>query len=240
MAVVLLLITALIIALCVCRSLILTDNIQNRYTLTKKEDSFYKTILIGAAAGNEFTLSEAELNTYINKKYCTPFKNGKSGVENLMIYLSKDKPAKLFARIYTHDEYIAVRSDVYFSIDSETSVVTAELHSAYAGEFKISDRILSKILYSVFKDNEKVTVDGTSLSVKAKYTYEIKSVDFDIYLTEFEADDGELKCRTNSLTKEVLYCVIDYLTSEEGKRELGELYGNIKDKVSDGLHLFFG
>ena len=86
-AIVILISAALCIFICRCISLAFTDNIEDKYTITDGGDNtFLKTILVGAAFGKEFEVSESEFNTYINEKYCTEPEEGKSGPDHIRFY----------------------------------------------------------------------------------------------------------------------------------------------------------
>lgn len=217
---------------CICTALVLTDSIQSEYTLKEETNTFYIDLLKGAVLGKEFDLSENEVNTFLNKKYCT---SQGDGLYNVMVDLNKDEPSKVFAKVRIHGTDIAVRADLTVYSDGQHQIVT-ELHNAYAGELKIPDLILAHILRKVFSSSDRISADGTRLTIKAEYTYEFTSTSISLYLTEISADDGILHCRTNSLTAEALHAAIDYLTSEEGQEAVSSLINGVKDKLKD---LFF-
>lgn len=231
-----LLIAGVLVVYGICSHLALQDHIREKYTLTAKDDGFYTTILQGAVFGDEFEISEAALNTYINERYCTTFHPDESGIENIMLCFHKDSLSELYAKIYTHGKEYAVRANAIFDINSETSVVRVIFLNAYIGELKISDKILSSVLSRVFQNNSLVTVNDTAVSVKAMYSYEIKSVSLDIYLTQFEARDGAISCRTNSLTGEALKTAGEYLLSDEGQAAVSGMFNRIKEKIGSIFH----
>ncbi len=220
----------------ICMNLASQDNISEKYTLKEKNDGFLLNILKGAAFGKEFEVSESELNTYINEKYCTEFSPKNSGIENIMLYFHKDLLSEIYSKIYYKGKEYAVRAEVAFDINSETSIVRVTFYNAYIGELKISERKLSDILSHIFEKSEIVSVDNTTLYVKAKYTYELPKISLDIYLIKFEASDGAICCRTNSLTGEALMAAGEYIMSPEGQAAVSGIYNNIKEKIHSIFH----
>ncbi len=232
-AIVILISAALCIFICRCISLAFTDNIEDKYTITDGGDNtFLKTILVGAAFGKEFEVSESEFNTYINEKYCTEPEEGKSGPDHIRFYFHDNAPAEMYARIFIKNFRLAVRTKVDFSIDGETNVISARLYDAYVGELAIPDNILSYILSRISEDREHLTVSGTVLSITAKYTYEIRDYDIDLYIMNFKPAEGKIICKTNSLTGQALKAAGEYITSDEGREALSGIYNKIKDKVT--------
>ena len=222
-----------VIFICRCISLAFTDNISDKYTLDEGYDNtFLKSLLVGAAFGKEFEIGETEFNTYINRKYCIDPNDGGSGADHIMIYFHDKEPAEIYAHIFIKGFQFAVRSKLKFSLDGETSVLSARLFEAYVGELAIPDNILSYILSKVSENKEHISVNGTTISVTAKYTYSIKDYDIDLYIKEFTPADGEVRCKTNSLTGQALKVVGEYITSDEGREALSGIYNSIKDKVA--------
>lgn len=230
-AVLVVVLIAAVIVLCRCLSLAFTDNIKDKYTLTEKADTFLETVLKGAVSGDDFELSEEELNSYINDKYCTPYSKDRSGLDHIRFYFHDNEPSEMYAHIYTRGYRFAVHSKVTFSINSATNIVTAKLFDAYIGELNISDNILSYILSKVFDDKDNIYLNGTTIGIAAKYAYEIKSMNIELCLTGFNPEEGVIICRTNNLTGEALKAVGEYITSDEGKEALSNLYNKVKDKV---------
>ena len=228
-----LILVAVIIFICRCIALAFTDNIKDKYTLNEKsENTFLKTLLVGASFGKEFEISEAELNTYINKKYCTDYDRNNSGADHIMVYLHEEEPAEIYAHIYIKGLQLAVRSKVEFSLDKETSVISARFYDAYVGELGIPDSILSYILSRVSENKDNMSVSGTAISIVAKYTYEIKDYDIDLYIKNFVPSERKVMCQTNSLTGQALKVAGEYITSDEGREALSGIYNRIKDKVT--------
>ena len=221
-----LILAALIIFICRCISLAFTDNIRDKYTMNETADNtFLKSLLIGAAFGKEFEMGETEFNTYINNKYCTDYKSSGSGVDHIMIYFYDDVPSEVYAHIFINGSQFAIHSKLEFSLDSGTNILSVKLFDAYIGELGIPDSILSFILSKISENKEHISVSGTTLNITAKYTYKIKSYDIDLCIEEFIPKDGSVLCKTKALK-----VAVEYITSDEGKKMLSGIYDKIKDK----------
>lgn len=222
----------IITGLCICTVLVRTDNIADKYTLTEKSSTYTKNILKGAVTGKSFDLSETEVNTWLNEKYCVDSggKNIGNGLYNIMVCFHSGKPSEVYARICTEGHFVAVSAELALSADGEGNVI-AELHNAKAGELKIPDFILSRILSNVFHNNIYLIPKETSIYIKAGYSYEFKHSSVSLYITELNAGEAILHCRTNSLTREAINAAIDYLTSDEGLERISIIYNGMKNKI---------
>ncbi len=218
-------------------SLALTDTMQEKYTIVEHEDTFLQTLLKGALFGKEFEVDEAELNTYLNAKYCSEKRPDKRGVDKLRVYFHEGAPAEVYAHVYTQHFEFAVKTDLSLDIDSDTSTVYARLSHAQIGEWKISDDLLHRLLQKIYDSSTNVEVQGTTVILKAEYTYELKNTHLTLRLTQLDPGDGRVTCRTNSLTSEALRAVTDYLRSDEGKAKMGEIYESIKGKIRSWIGL---
>ena len=210
-------------------SLITTDNYSEKYTLKETDDTFTETILRGAVFGDELDLTDTQVNTYINKKYCKIRNN--TGVKNIMVYFHKDKPTEIYARIMYNSIEMSARAEAEISIDRNTSIVSVRLKNAYLGELMLPDFLLSHLLDRIYGDSDFITVKDTTLSVTACYTFEIKNIDIHVYLKEFSPIDGAIHCRSNSLTGEALRAAAEYLISDEGRQKISDIYNGLKDKA---------
>ena len=70
----------------VCAALAFTDNYKDKYTLYETDDSFLDIVLKNAITGREFILTEAQINTYLNKTVCMNTENGERKIKNLRLY----------------------------------------------------------------------------------------------------------------------------------------------------------
>ena len=217
----------------ICIYLAFQDNIQSKYTLTETTDTFLSTLLKGAVFGKEFEISETEINSYINEKYCTQKGENEAGLDHVRIDFHEGGSDDIYAHIYYKSYELAAHSKILFSLDEQTSILSAKLYNAYIGELRISENILSYLLSKIFENSEHITVNGTTLSVTASYTYDIKNTDgITLSLKHTQSTEDSVKCRTNSLTGEALKAAGEYLISEEGREAVSGIWGDIKNKVS--------
>lgn len=220
-----------------CISLALTDHYKEQYTFTftEDDDTFLTTLLHGTAFGKEFTVTEDEFNTFINKKYCKPEQEGKTGIDHIRFYFHENAPTEVYAHAYTWGKSFAIHAKVGFNMNSDSNKLTITLYDARVGELSVSNHILSWLIPQIFSGNEYISVDNNSLTVTAKYSYDIKNTSITMRLNEFIPLEGEIQCRTNSLTGEALHALGDYLSSDEGKQKLKDIYNNAKDKIRSWL-----
>lgn len=220
-------------------SQITTDNIQDKYTLKEQDDGITLTVLKGSILGDEYEISENQLNTFIDKKLCRKSDGSNSGIDHIMIYFHEDEPAEIYAHAFHKGFEFAFRCKADFSLDSSDNTVRMKLYDAYAGEFGLSDSILNDVLRRVLKDNEKVRYINESegnVEFTARYTIEIPNTNgINIRVEELSAADGALKCRTNNLTGEALRAGIEYVSSEEGRESISGFIDEAKNKLKEKI-----
>ena len=227
----------LIAAAAILRSLALTDHEQEYYTLTEQSDTFLTTMLKGTAFGKEFTISETEFNTYINKRYCRKPEDGWSdGIDHLRVYFHKDRPCEVYAHVFYDDLQFSVHSLVSFQLGSISHTMKLKFTDAYIGQLKIDENITGLILNKLFSRHSFATPERNTLLVKAEYSYELKNTSIDMELLDFEPEENAIRCRTNSLTGEAMKAFKEYITSEEGKEKLRDIYDGFKNKIRSLFH----
>lgn len=212
-------------------SLALKDNEQSLYTLSSTDDGFLKTLLKGAAFGREFTVSETEFNTYINKKYCHSPDEREKGIDHIRIYFHKDVPSEIYAHFFDGNIRFSAYAKVNFHLDILTNIMILTFTDVRIGQLPISNYTAGKLLETIFSKSSIVTTKRNTASVEAKYTYELKNAEIDMTLLDFVPDEGGIICRTNSLTAEAWKSLVSYLRSDEGKEKLREIYDGMKDKL---------
>lgn len=212
-------------------SLAATDNIADKYTLTETEDGFMKTVFKGAVFGDEFELSEAMVNTFINEKYCTPFSENGSGIENIRVYFKSGEDTEIYARIYRGGKEYAISAKAAVYSTGGNGAFEIRLHDVRIGELGISDSILGRILPLLIDDTSLYTVTENRIAVYTYYKYDIKNTSIELYLDSFTPQEGYVLCRTNSLTDEALSAAKEYLGSDEFKEDLRNTLDGIKDRL---------
>ncbi len=221
----------------VCFSMAIQDNISDKYTMTETDDSFMNVALRHAIIGTEFNVSDVQLNTYINKKFCGEDKF----LRKIRVFFYKDKPIEIYGQIHNWNRDFAISARAETSLDSENGVVEVELSDVKLGELPIHDIVLHTILRDFADKNDYVTFSGGKLYVQSDYAYEFDDLKINLKLEKFEPKDGKIHCKTNSLSKEVVNTLKEYVKSGKAGEKLkdmfndlfGELVDKIKDKVKD-------
>lgn len=215
----------------VCYSLAIQDNIEDKYTMTETDDSFMMTVLGNAIVGREFNVSEVELNTYINKKFC--------GEDQLLrkvrLYFHKDKPIEIYGRIHNWNRDFAVSACAETSLDSENGVVAVKISDAKLGELRIHDIVLHTILKDLADKNDYVTFSGDTLYVQSDYSYEFDDLKFSLKLEKFEPKDGIIRCKTNSVSQDAVKSLREYWLSGKAKGKLKDLFNKIFEEFLDDI-----
>lgn len=229
----LVILVGIIIWICYCISLAFHDDYKDKYSITETDDTLIISLIKASAFGKEVDLTESQINTYINQKICS--ENGK--IKNAVIYLHESEPSELYAKIELFGYDFGFYSKVSVNLDTSTDILYAIFSGAKLGRLDIPDKILAKSLSEVLKDKDNITVDGTTISIKSSYQYDMKSTDISITLEEFTCHEGYTTCRTNNLSLEALNALKEYIKSEEGQEQLKEIFSldNIKENISSWL-----
>lgn len=242
------LLIAAIVWFCCCLSLAFKDNYADKYTLDATDDGLISEILIGDMFGIDTDITETQLNTYINKTFCTSDTEEKNSVQHIRIYFHKNEPSEIYAKIRLYSYELAIYTKAEFNFEPSDNTLSIRLSNAKIGELSIPDFILSNVLSKTLENKEKISVNGTTLSVKTSYEYEIKdSYSVTILLEKFEVQESYVSCRTNNLSEEALDLLNDYLSSDEGKQYFkdfltSDIDFNIDidtDSIKNNLHELF-
>lgn len=225
-------------ALTVCAALALKDN-KDKYTLAKTDDSFLDTALKNALTGSEFHITEDQLNTYLNNKYCSD--TDENSLKNIRIYFHSDDDIELYAGIRHWNHDFSLYAKAKTELNPVTGIASVQIYNAKIGELSIPDFILNKIITN-FADNQKyVTFENNILYIQTLYQYEFETFTITLNLEKFEPKDGGVNCKTNSLTIEALKALKDYLFSEKGQAMCKRIFGyNVSDLKKDLLSAVFG
>ena len=205
----------------ICITLAMRDNIRDKYTLTEKDDGFLYTVLGGAVLGRQFETSEAEINTYINDKFCGESKL----LRNLMVYFRKDEPVQIYGRLHFLEHDLAFQAEGDFSLDSTEGIIVISLKNVMLGELKLHDLVINSILSGFADKTKNVDFRDGKLYLKTRYEYQLGDYSLTLRLEQLSAGDGKAICKTNSLTLEVLGIVKDFLFSEQGKEFFKRIFG---------------
>lgn len=216
-----LLLTGVIVFGGVCLKLARTDNLRDKYTLDKTEDGFLLTVLKSAVFGQDFTVTEDQLNTYLNKTFCTPDKP----LRNIRLYFHENRPSEVYGKVNYHHYDYAFRAGISTHLNSQEGIVTVRLTDVHLGELAVHDMVIQSLLRDFADKNENVQYADGVLYVRTRYDYQLDEASFTLRLERFEPAEGAVICKTNNLTWELLKAVKAYLFSEKGRELLGRLMG---------------
>ena len=231
----------IIIWLCYCVSLAFHDDYADKYTLSETDDTIKSSIIKGAVVGEEFEITEAQFNTYINDLICSDG-SSKNTFEKTAIYFHENEPSELYAKIRLMGYNFGFYSKITFNLDTSENKLHITLSDAKIGRLDIPEKLLSKAISEMLKDKEDIFVYGTTIAIKSSYEYKLKNISIPIELEEFTPHESYISCRTNNLSLETLNSVKDYLKTDEGKEELKEIFktgiDNVKDKISSWIEQY--
>ena len=225
----------------VCAALALTDNCQDKYTMYETDDSFLDIVLKNAVIGREFTVSETQMNTYLNNKLCGTTPKGESKIKNLRLYFHSGSDTEIYAKIKFLNHDFAVYSKMSINLDSKTGIAAVRFYDTKLGELSVPDSVKDKILINTAEDNDLMEFRDGILYVQTKYIYEFKNCSITLNLEKFEPTDSGIKCKTNNLTLEALKALKDYFLSADGQALCKKLFGyNLYDLKDSIIGRLFG
>lgn len=222
----------------VCLHLMTQDNISDKYTLTAEErdGSFLGTLLKGAMRGSETELTEAQVNTYLNDAFCGQDRM----LRNVKVYFHKDAPVGIYAKIYYLNRELAFSANAIIELEPEKGRAALRISDVKLGELKVHSPVIDSVLSSFAGSTNLAEYTDGILYIKTEYSYNGKNFNINLHLEKFEPADGTVKCKTNSLTWELIGALKDYLRSDDGqsfvRQYFGEKVNNIKNLLLD---LFF-
>lgn len=221
----LILFIALIIWLLCCLTLIFKDDYSDKYMLDKTDDTLIIDVFTAALFGSDFDVTEDQLNTYAYQNYCSTDPEKSNTIEHIRIYFHKDQPSEIYAKIRLYSYELAFYTKAEFSFQDSDNILSVKFSNAKLGELPVPDFILSSVLAKISENQNIISVSGTTISVKASYEYNItEDYSLTVSLMKFVPQEKYVSCRTNSLTDEALNLLKKYLTSNEGKKYLKELF----------------
>lgn len=221
----LILFIALIIWLLCCLTLIFKDDYSDKYMLDKTDDTLIADVFTAALFGSDFDVTEDQLNTYADQNYCSTDPEKSNAIEHIRIYFHKDQPSEIYAKIRLYSYELAFYTKAEFSFHDSDNILSVKFSNAKLGELPVPDFILSSVLAKISENKNIISVSGTTISVKATYNYDIADdYTLTVSLMKFVPQEKYVSCRTNSLTDEALNLLKKYLTSNEGKKYLKELF----------------
>ncbi len=203
----------------ICTHLALQDNNRDLYSY-ETDDTLLYTALKGAVLGEAFSLTENQVNTYINDEI---LQNNQNNIKNLRLFFHND-----FTEIYSRIRYLnhdfALSAKALLTLDTVSNTVAVQLYDAKLGELTIPDFILKNIIDQCVSQTDNVSVKNGLVYVRSSFDFDINSFILNLTFQKFSIGDGSVTCQTNSLAKEALSALAEALKTSEGRQRLGELF----------------
>ncbi len=219
------------VAITVCISLALQDNIGDKYTMTESDDGFLTTVLKGAFFGTETDVPELQINTYLNEKLCGDNK----ALKNIRVRFHKDAPCEIYARFVYKDIWFAIQAKAETKVNERDGMTSVRLSDVKLGELPIGQFVLNYVLNEVASKSDLLEYENEVLYIKSCLEYDFSSLTFTLQLEQLDPFDGGVKCRSNSMSAELFSALKKYILSDKGKelyhKIIGETAGNIADIV---------
>ena len=226
------------IGLCLCATLAYKDTYAEKDERGTKDDSFVGDTFKAALFGKNFELSEAQINTFFNERYCSENPESGNGLEKIHIYFHPDDQTEIYAKLKCKGYDFAFYSKAAISMDGE-GMLRVNLYDTKLGELTLPDWLLSWALSQIFSDNENINADATAISVKAGNDYTLGNISINLSLKHFLPKEGGVNCQTNNLTREAIRVVRQYCLSAEGRKMLKELFNFEPDDIKDAILSLF-
>lgn len=213
------LIALFIIAVGICIFLAFQNDNEDKYTAYQNDDTLSYTALKGAVFGEEFQLSEDQINTYINGQLIPKNKN----MKNCVVFFSDDV-AEIYAKVnYMNNDFgLYAKADIYLDTRSKNFIVY--LHDAKLGKLPIPDNILKSILEQNIPSDETVSVKDGIIEIASSYDFNINDFILNLTFEQFTVRDHAVICRTNSLAENALDVLKQALMTPEGREKLKNLF----------------
>ncbi len=207
------------IAVGICIFLAFQDDYQDKYIFDQNDTTLMYTVLKGSVSGKEFTLSENQVNTYINDEIV-----GQSNdIKNLRIYFNNGI-TEIYSKVsyMNHDFVLYSKADIF--LDTMNNNFNIKLYDAKIGKLPINDFILKNIISANIRQTENVSVKDGIILIRSSYDFNIDSFILTLTFKEFTVGDKIINCRTNSLASDALDVLIDALQTSEGREKLKHLF----------------
>lgn len=213
------LLTLCIIAAAVCIFLAFQNDNEDKYTSYQKDDTLLYTALKSAVFGQEFQLSEDQINTYINDQLIPQNEN----MKNCVVFFN-DGVTEIYAKVtYMNNDFgLYAKADIY--LDSRSNNFIVYLHDAKLGKLPIPDNILKSILEQNIPSDETISVKDGMIYITSSYDFNINDFILNLTFEKFTVRDHAVICRTNSLAENALDVLKQAIMTSEGREKLKNLF----------------
>ena len=203
----------------ICIFLAFQDDYKNKYSFYQSDDTLLYTALKGAAFGENFKLTETQVNTYINKEIVAKSDN----IKNLRIYFNNGT-AEIYGRISYMNNDFGITAKANISLDTVAKIFAVRLYGAKLGRLSIPEFVLKDTLEKNIPQTENVSVKDGIIYVKSSYDFHINSFTLNLSFQKFAVGDNIVMCQTNSLAQDALDVLKQALKTPEGREQLKNLF----------------
>ena len=203
----------------ICIFLAFQDDNENKYNSYQNDDTLLYTTLKGAVLGEDFQLTENQVNTFINNYIIPQNKN----IKNFRVFFS-DGTTEIYTKVtYMNNDFgLTAKADI--SLNTVSNLFSVRLYDAKLGRLPIHEKILKNILENNIPHDENIYVRDGIIYINSSYNFDIDDFTLNLTFEKFVVDDKVVMCRTNSLAQNALKVLAQALMTPEGREKLKNLF----------------
>ena len=208
------------IAAAVCTFLAFQDDYKNKYVFYQSDDSLMYTALKGAVSGENFRLTETQVNTYINNEIVEKSDNN---IKNLRVYFDNGI-VEVYAKVNYMNHDFGLYAKAQISLDTVAKKFSVRLYNAKLGRLPVPDFILKDTLEKNIPTTDNVSVKDGIIYINSSYDFNIDAFTLNLSFQEFAVGNKIVVSRTNSLAQDALDTLKKALQTSEGREKLKNLF----------------
>ena len=208
------------IAAAVCTFLAFQDDYKNKYVFYQSDDSLMYTALKGAVSGENFRLTETQVNTYINNEIVEKSDNN---IKNLRVYFDNGI-VEVYAKVNYMNHDFGLYAKAQISLDTVAKKFSVRLYNAKLGRLPVPDFILKDTLEKNIPTTDNVSVKDGIIYINSSYNFNIDAFTLNLSFQEFAVGNKIVVSRTNSLAQDALDTLKKALQTSEGREKLKNLF----------------
>ena len=205
----------------ICIFLAFQDDYKNKYSFYQSDDSLMYTALKGAVFGEDFRLTETQVNTYINNEIIE--KSGNDSIKNLRVYF-ENGIAEVYAKVNYMNNDFGLYAKAQISLDTVSKKFSIHLYNAKLGRLPIPDFILKDTLEKNISQTDITSVKDGVIYINSSYDFNIDTFTLNLTFQKFAIGDKIVMCRTNNLAQDALDTLKKALQTSEGREKLKNLF----------------
>ena len=204
----------------ICIFLAFQDDYKNKYSFYQSDDSLMYTALKGAVSGENFRLTETQVNTYINNEIVEKSDNN---IKNLRVYFDNGI-VEVYAKVNYMNHDFGLYAKAQISLDTVAKKFSVRLYNAKLGRLPVPDFILKDTLEKNIPTTDNVSVKDGIIYINSSYDFNIDAFTLNLSFQEFAVGNKIVVSRTNSLAQDALDTLKKALQTSEGREKLKNLF----------------